>query len=127
VAQASETARHESKPPALRGEVVRASILGPGDVTGNGTADILARDVAGGLWLFRGNGTGGVAAGTLVSSGWQVMTALVTPGNWDRAVGNDLLARDAAGALSWFAGDKLGNFGPAVQFATGLGAMDYIG
>jgi len=27
------------------------------------------------------------------------MSALVTPGNWNRAAGNDLIARDGAGTL----------------------------
>jgi sugar lactone lactonase YvrE len=75
------------------------SILGPGDVSGDVRADILARDTAGSLWLYRGNGAGGVTARTLVGKGWQVMTALVTPGNWDRAYGNDVLARDSAGRV----------------------------
>ena len=35
------------------------AILGPGDWDGDGSADVLARDTAGGLWLYPGNGTGG--------------------------------------------------------------------
>jgi len=34
------------------------------------------------------------------------MTALVSPGNWDRACGNDLLTRDAAGRLWLYPGDN---------------------
>jgi serine protease len=67
------------------------------DVSGDAWADILARDTTGSLRLYRGSGTGRVGGRTLVSPGWAAMTALVNPGNWDRAAGNDLLARDAAG------------------------------
>jgi hypothetical protein len=34
---------------------------GPGDVCGDGTVDVLARDAPGG-WAYRGNGTGGTGA-----------------------------------------------------------------
>jgi hypothetical protein len=94
-------------------------ILGPGDVSGDGRADILARNTDGELWLYRGDGTGGVATGTLVSTGWQKMTSLVTPGNWDRAGGNDLLGRDAAGGLMLFPGDNAGGFGALRQVGWG--------
>jgi hypothetical protein len=103
------------------------TILGPGDVSGDGLADILARDPTGRLWLYRGNGAGGVGAPTLVSTGWQRMTALVAPGNWDRAAGNDLLARDARGRLWLYPGDNAGGFGWPHQIDTGWNIMTYIG
>jgi hypothetical protein len=36
------------------------------------------------------------------------MTALVTPGNWDRSGGNDTLARDSAGGLWLYPGNNAG-------------------
>jgi Zn-dependent metalloprotease len=84
------------------------TIRGPGDLSGDGRADILARDAAGSLWLYRGTGTGGVAARTLVGHGWAGMNALVTPGNWDRTGGNDTLARDSAGSLWLYPGNNAG-------------------
>jgi hypothetical protein len=95
------------------------SIQGPGDVSGDGRADVLARDAAGVLWLYRGNGSGGVGAGTQVSTGWQSMTALVTPGNWDRAGGNDLLVRDSSGRLWLYPGDNAGGYGAPTQIGSG--------
>jgi hypothetical protein len=103
------------------------TILGPGDVSGDGRADILARDRAGSLWLYRGNGTGRVVARTLVSTGWPARTALVTPGNWDRAAGNDLLARDAAGVMRLHPGNNAGGLGVPRQIGTGWQGMTYIG
>ena len=55
------------------------------------------------------------------------MTALVTPGNWDRAVGNDLITRDCTGALSLYAGNNASNFGAALQIGFGWNIMTYIG
>jgi archaellum component FlaF (FlaF/FlaG flagellin family) len=103
------------------------TILGPGDVSGDGRADILARDPAGSLWLYRGTGTGRVGGRTLVSSGWAPMTALVTPGNWDRAAGNDVLARNAAGTLWLHPGNNAGSLGAPRQIGTGWQAMTYLG
>jgi Zn-dependent metalloprotease len=103
------------------------TILGPGDVSGDQRADILARDRTGSLWLYRGNGAGRVAARTRVSTGWQTRTALVTPGNWDRAVGNDLLTRSTAGGLSFSPGDNAGHFGPPPLISTGWKSITYIG
>jgi Tol biopolymer transport system component len=103
------------------------TILGPGDLSGDGRADILARDTTGSLWFYRGNGTGRVGGRTLVSPGWAPMTALVTPGNWDRTAGNDLLARDAAGALWLHPGNNAGGLGQPRQIGNGWQAMTYIG
>jgi hypothetical protein len=103
------------------------TIVGPGDVSGDGRADILAREAAGKLWLLRGDGAGGVTVPTMVSDGWGMMTALVTPGNWDRAAGNDLLARDAKGDLWFYPGDNVGGFGSPRQLDSGWNVMDQIG
>jgi hypothetical protein len=103
------------------------TILGPGDLSGDTRADILARDTAGSLWLYRGTGTGRVGGRTLVSSGWAAMTALVTPGNWDRTAGNDILARDGAGALWLHPGNNAGGLGTPHQIGSGWGGFTYIG
>ena len=41
------------------------TILNAGDVNRDGFGDVLTRDTAGQLWLFAGNGTGALAAGTV--------------------------------------------------------------
>jgi trypsin/VCBS repeat protein len=45
-----------------------------GDVTGDGHADLLARDASGALWLYKGTGSGGAgvwAARTKIGTGWN--------------------------------------------------------
>jgi hypothetical protein len=103
------------------------TLRGPGDLSGDGRPDLLARDPAGALWLYRGTGTGGVAARTKIGSGWQAMTALVTPGNWDRASGDDVLARDSAGRLWIYPGSNNGGVGARRQIGSGWNIMSYIG
>ena len=48
------------------------------------------------------------------------MTALVTPGNWDRAGGNDVIARDGAGTLWLYPGNNAGKLFPRRQIGTGF-------
>jgi hypothetical protein len=80
---------------------VYTAIVTPGDVTGDGNADILARTTAGALLLYPGNGTGGLsaAAPSQIGSGWQTMTALTSTADMTGEGRPDLLARDSAGRL----------------------------
>ena len=103
------------------------TITGPGDLSGDTRADILARNRAGDLRLYRGNGAGRVAAGSTLARGWAGMTALVTPGNWNRAIGNDLIARDAAGRLWFYPGNNSGGFGPRRPIGSGWSRFTYTG
>jgi Zn-dependent metalloprotease/fibronectin type 3 domain-containing protein len=106
------------------------TLNGPGDVSGDGRADILARDPGGSLWMYTGNGAGAVTARFLVppsSPAWAGMSPMVTPGNWDRAVGNDVLGQDASGILRLLQGDNAGGFGPGLVIGNGWGIMNYLG
>jgi len=55
------------------------------------------------------------------------MTALISPGNWNRAVGNDLLTQDAAGTLWLNPGDNAGGFGTPLMIGSGWSAITYVG
>ena len=56
---------------------VMSGLAAPGDLNGDRTPDLLARDGAtGGLYLYPGNGTGGWLPRVRLGSGWQVMNAL---------------------------------------------------
>lgn len=100
---------------------------GPGDLSGDGRADILSRDTAGKVWLHRGAGSGRVTGRTAVATGWSGYPTLVTPGNWNRAVGNDLIARDTSGRLWLYPGDNAGHVTSPRVIGTGWQAFTYIG
>jgi hypothetical protein len=60
------------------------------DFNRDGITDLVVRDAAGKdakLWLYPGDGTGGVAARTPISGGWPPVTALATPGNLEVPAG----------------------------------------
>ena len=54
-----------------------SAIVGPGDLNGDGAADLLARQPSNGyLWLYPGNGRGGWLPRVRVGTGWNGMTAI---------------------------------------------------
>ncbi|MGI5398129.1 FG-GAP repeat domain-containing protein [Streptomyces sp. CA-135486] len=85
---------------------IYSSLTGGMDVTGDARADLLARDAAGGLWLYEGTGT--VAAPlkprVKVGSGWNIYNALVAYGDVSGDGHPDLLARDAKGVMWLYRG-----------------------
>ncbi|MEW2510407.1 FG-GAP-like repeat-containing protein [Streptomyces sp. NPDC046870] len=46
-------------------------VVGAGDITGDGRADIVSRDTAGNLWRNSGNGAGSFGPRTKIGTGWQ--------------------------------------------------------
>ncbi|MEU9335708.1 FG-GAP-like repeat-containing protein [Streptomyces sp. NPDC048290] len=46
-------------------------VVGVGDITGDGRADLVARDTAGTLWRSNGNGKGSFGGRVKISGGWQ--------------------------------------------------------
>ncbi|MFJ9704500.1 FG-GAP-like repeat-containing protein [Streptomyces sp. NPDC101234] len=48
------------------------AVVGVGDITGDGKADIVSRDTSGNLWRNTGNGSGSFGPRTKIASGWQV-------------------------------------------------------
>ena len=47
------------------------SILGVGDASGDGHADMMTRDRQGRLWRYPGNGVGGFGRAQQIGNGWQ--------------------------------------------------------
>ncbi|WP_406438597.1 VCBS repeat-containing protein [Streptomyces sp. NBC_00631] len=47
------------------------TVIGVGDLTGDGKADLLSRDTSGNLWRNNGNGKGTFGARTKVATGWR--------------------------------------------------------
>lgn len=49
-------------------------ILNAGDLNRDGFGDVLARDGSGQLWMYPGNGTGALGAGTVIGTGWGAVS-----------------------------------------------------
>ncbi|MDQ0795387.1 VCBS repeat-containing protein [Streptomyces sp. B1I3] len=91
-------------------------LLLPGDLTGDGRADLLSLTATGSLRLHDGVSAtyeGGLSAYSTLSSGWQAYNKLVVPGDLNGDGNPDLLARSTAG-LFLFPGTGT-NFGKGVQ------------
>ncbi|WP_228974514.1 FG-GAP-like repeat-containing protein [Streptomyces sp. DH12] len=109
---------------------IYSSVRGTGDVTGDGHADLIARDKAGVLWLYRGTGVEArpFAARTKVGSGWQVYNALTGGVDVTRDGHADLYARDTSGVLWLYrgTGDAARPYAPRSKVATGWGGYTAI-
>ncbi|MEN2739438.1 VCBS repeat-containing protein [Microbacterium sp. X-17] len=107
---------------------VTATVWRLHDFNGDGHPDVMARDAAGGLQLYRGDGSGGWGrpAATQVGSGWNLMTAVIAPGDFNGDGHPDLLARDSAGALWLYPGDGSGGWGTRSLVGTGWNIMRSI-
>lgn len=90
-----------------------SALLRPGDWSGDAKPDIITRDAAGYLHLYRGNGTGGFMAGTgelIGGGGWNPFTALVGTGDWNGDGKPDLIGRHSDGTLRLYRGNGTGGF-----------------
>jgi hypothetical protein len=100
-----------------------------GDFDGDAASDLLARNRAGQLLLYRGDGHGGLGVTSVIGTGWSGMTALFSPGDFDGDGSNDVLARNAGGVLWLFRGDGHGgwlNHGSAVQIGRGWASFSRV-
>jgi hypothetical protein len=103
-------------------------VLSPGDFTGDGNGDVLARRSDGTLWLYAGNGRGGWAAGgTQIGLGWQVFDQILPGGDLDRDGRSDVLALRPDGTLLRYSGNGRGGWASTGQ-AVGYGwdAFDLV-
>lgn len=110
-----------------RGWNAMAALVGVGDVTGDGRADLLARERATGyLWIYPGTGTGGFAARVRTATGWGGMTAVSGPGDLTGDRVPDVVARDAAGRLWLYPRLAAGGWGTRVVLGTGWNVVSTI-
>ena len=88
------------------------ALLAPGDFSGDGKSDVLARQPDGTLLMYRGNGAGGwvTGAGEKIGSGWQGFTALAAGGDFSGDGYPDVLARQSDGALLMYRGNGSGGW-----------------
>jgi hypothetical protein len=96
------------------------------DFTGDGNADVVARDSSGRLYLYPGNGLGGWKPRIVYGYGWNAFTALLAPGDFDGDGNADLMVRDTSGRLYLYPGNGAGGWYPRVAYGTGWNAMTAI-
>lgn len=113
-------------------------LISPGDFTGDGKNDVLARKPDGSLWLYRGTGrvdssSNGYAAAVRIGDfGWDMFDSILGVGDFDGKGKNDLLARSKDGALWLYRGSGVVNatsngYVPAVKVgAFGWGAFSQL-
>nr|WP_309926995.1 chitobiase/beta-hexosaminidase C-terminal domain-containing protein [Arthrobacter sp. 1088] len=97
------------------------------DFNGDGRADVLAADTAGNLYLYPGNGAGGLSPRQLAlpAPAWSTNTDTITPGDFNSDGKPDVLAR--SGDVLWFyPGDGAGSFGARKQVSTGWSTMTQL-
>ncbi len=79
------------------------------DLTGDGRADLVARDSSGVLWTYQGNGSGIFPNRIRVGAGWDSMRAISAAGDMTGDGKADLVARDSSGVLWTYLGNGSGN------------------
>ncbi|WP_406346683.1 FG-GAP repeat domain-containing protein [Streptomyces sp. NBC_00648] len=96
-------------------------IVGAGDLTGDGLADIMARTGDGKLYLYPGTGvsTSPFKSRVYVGSGWQQFKNLAAPGDLNGDGRADLLATNSRGELFRYASNGYGGFETRVKLGDG--------
>ena len=105
-----------------------SALLAPGDWSGDGYADLIARDDAGALHLYRGDGQGGFASGALqIGTGFAPFTALFGGGDFSGDGKPDVIVRDGEGRLLMYRGDGDGGWVTGHGDLIGSGGWQALG
>ncbi len=102
---------------------------GVGDFNGDGHTDLIARDSAGNLWLYPGNGSNALTNRVELgvgSAGWSTATAIVPAGDFNGDGKPDVILRDSSGNLWLYPGNGANGFGTPSEIATGWQGMTAI-
>ncbi|WP_405871798.1 VCBS repeat-containing protein [Streptomyces zaomyceticus] len=92
-----------------------------GNLAGNPAGDFVARDTAGVLWSYLGNGNGTLAARTRIGSGWNTYDKIAAGSDLTGDGRPDLVATDTTGALWLYraTGDWKAPYAARTKLATG--------
>ncbi|MER5888746.1 VCBS repeat-containing protein [Streptomyces sp. NPDC001941] len=95
----------------------------PGDLTGDGRADLIARQVAtGDLYLYSATSSGTLTRTGRVGTGWKNLT-IIGAGDLNEDKAGDVLARDASGNLWRYYGTGKGTIGRGTKLGAGWGGF----
>jgi hypothetical protein len=109
-----------------RGWQGRDLVTMAGDWDGTGMAqDVIARDGSGNLWLYTGAGrSAAFTSWRIIGRGWQGMSGLFSPGDWNGDGNSDLIARRRSDNSLWlYPGNGAGGFLTPRQIGSGWGSM----
>ncbi|MGI5481673.1 FG-GAP repeat domain-containing protein [Streptomyces lavendofoliae] len=99
-----------------------------GNIAGSPAGDLVARDKAGVLWLYQGNGNGNFAGRTKIGGGWQIYNNMTGGSDLNGDRMSDLLATDAVGDV-WFykgTGSTSAPFAPRKKIGRGWGIYNQL-
>ena len=93
----------------------------PGDYTGDGRSDIVARTAGGTLYLYAGTGirTAPFKTRVKIGDGWQIYSKLAAVSDLNGDGKGDLLAADRSGVLYAYSGTGAGTFRARVKIGGG--------
>lgn len=98
-------------------------LTSPGDVSGDGRADLIARNAStGSVYLYKGTSTGKLSARVKLYDNWKTYKKVVGAGDLNGDGIGDLVAQDKANNLYRYTGKGNGKFSSRVKVATGWGA-----
>jgi hypothetical protein len=97
------------------------AIVGSGDFSGDGRADIVARDSSGTLYLYKGTGNAAApfSGKVKIGTGWGQYSQLASPGDMDGDGRADLVAVDSAGTAYRYSATGTGEFKARVPLGSG--------
>ncbi|MFE0427559.1 FG-GAP repeat domain-containing protein [Streptomyces sp. NPDC058953] len=103
-------------------------VISPGNLGGAASADLIARDKAGDLWLYLGYANGKVAPRKKIGSGWNIYQHIAGVGDLTGDGKADIVTADKSGVL-WIhpgSGDYNKPFKPRVKIGGGWNTFNYL-
>ncbi|MEO7269487.1 MAG: SpoIID/LytB domain-containing protein [Knoellia sp.] len=94
------------------------------DFAGNGFSDLIARDAAGTLWNYPGDGRGGWLPRTPIATGWPAAPEVLAPGDFSGDGIPDLMRRTTAGAFTLHLGSGTGTIASTKSLGGGWQAFN---
>lgn len=102
------------------------SLLSPGDLTGDGRSDLLARTPSGDLYLYADNGSGAFRTRVKIGHGFGIFSAMTGLGDLTGDGIGDFVARDTSGVLWRYDGDGKGALKARVRIGAGWNTYNVL-